>query len=98
MIDGNQAKRMKEWEKENTRFHEECLNREQLWTLTGSPRGDRKLALALQSSSTPPNGARALGIDVFSEATPQREISRITNGFIESFHNRLRDECLNREV
>ena len=33
-----------------------------------------------------------------SEATPQRAIARITNGFIESFHNRLRDECLNREV
>ena len=33
-----------------------------------------------------------------SEATPQRAKARITNGFIESFHNRLRDECLNREV
>ena len=33
-----------------------------------------------------------------SEATPQRAIARITNGFIESFYNRLRDECLNREV
>ena len=33
-----------------------------------------------------------------SEATPQRAIARITNAFIESFHNRLRDECLNREV
>ncbi len=33
-----------------------------------------------------------------SEATPQRAIARITNGFIESFHNRLRDECLNLEV
>ena len=33
-----------------------------------------------------------------SEATPQRARARITNGFIESFHNRLRDECLNREV
>ena len=26
-----------------------------------------------------------------SEATPQRAKARITNGFIESFHNRLRD-------
>ena len=26
-----------------------------------------------------------------SEATPQRAKTRITNGFIESFHNRLRD-------
>ena len=33
-----------------------------------------------------------------SEATLQRAIARITTGFIESFHNRLRDECLNREV
>ena len=33
-----------------------------------------------------------------SDATPQRAKARITNGFIESFHNRLRDECLNREV
>ena len=33
-----------------------------------------------------------------SEATPQRAKARITNGFIESFHNRLRDECLNPEV
>ncbi len=33
-----------------------------------------------------------------SEATPQRAIARITNGFIESFHNRLPDESLNREV
>ena len=33
-----------------------------------------------------------------SEATPQRAIARITNGFIESFHNRLPNACLNREV
>ena len=33
-----------------------------------------------------------------TEATPQRAIVRITNGFIELFYNRLRDECLNREV
>ena len=32
-----------------------------------------------------------------SEATPQRAIARITNGFIESFHARFRDKCLNRE-
>ncbi len=33
-----------------------------------------------------------------SVATPQRAIARITNGHIESFHNRLRDECLNQEL
>ncbi len=33
-----------------------------------------------------------------SEATSQRAKARITNGFIESFHNRLRDECLNPDV
>ena len=32
-----------------------------------------------------------------SEATPQRAIARITNGYIESFHARFRQECLNRE-
>ena len=32
-----------------------------------------------------------------SEAPPQRAIARITNGFIESFHN-LPNVCLNREV
>ena len=32
-----------------------------------------------------------------SEATPQRAIARITNGYIESFHARFREECLNRE-
>ena len=32
-----------------------------------------------------------------SEATPQRAIARITNGYIESLHARFRDECLNRE-
>ena len=33
-----------------------------------------------------------------SEAIPQGAIARITNGFIESFHNLLRDECLKLEV
>ncbi len=33
-----------------------------------------------------------------NETTPQRAKARITNGFIESFHNRLRDECLNPDV
>ena len=32
-----------------------------------------------------------------SEATPQRAIARITNGYIESLHARFREECLNRE-
>ncbi len=49
------------------------------------------------------NKIKAIYIDPGSpwlpcEATPQRAIARITNGFIESFHNRLPDECLNREV
>ncbi len=33
-----------------------------------------------------------------SVAIPQRALVRITNSFIQSFHNHLRDECLNREV
>ena len=32
-----------------------------------------------------------------SEATPQQAIARLTNGYIESFHARFREECLNRE-
>ena len=32
-----------------------------------------------------------------NEATPQRAIARITNGYIESLHARFREECLNRE-
>ena len=32
-----------------------------------------------------------------SAATPQRAKARITNGHIESFHARFREECLNRE-
>ena len=32
-----------------------------------------------------------------SEATPQRAVARITIGYIESFHARFREECLNRE-
>ena len=33
-----------------------------------------------------------------SEATPQRAKTRITNGFIEAFHNHLPDKCLNSDV
>ena len=63
----------------------------------------RRHSLLIKCSRLADKNIKAIYIDpgspwLPSEATPQRAIASITNGFIESFHNRLRDECLNREV
>ena len=67
-----------------------------------SDNGSEFIALQVQQWLSG-NNIKAIYIDpgspwLPSEATPQRVKARITNGYIESFHNRLRDECLNREV
>ena len=64
----------------------------------------RSHSLLIKCSSGCPTktSRRSISIQSLSLATERSDtstsIARITNGFIESFHNRLRDECLNREV